>query len=83
MTMLVRIAMIAFIIGLASWAFWSVYADWRKSRVPAAVTFTKVHYAKRSEVPVVFWGLTISRAAVVVYFIWQGAIMVFQLLTAR
>lgn len=81
--MLVRIGMIAFIMALAALAGWSMYVDWRKDRAPAAVTFTKVHYAKRSEVPAVFWGLTIIRAGIVAFFVWQAVIMISQLLTAR
>jgi len=36
-------------IGLAAWAWWSALADWQMGRAPAATTFTKVHYAKRSD----------------------------------
>jgi hypothetical protein len=79
--MFIQLGIAAFVLGLIAWAWWSALADWRQGRAPAATTFTKVHYAKRSVDPLVFWGLTVVRLVFVVGFTWAGSVMLIQLFT--
>jgi hypothetical protein len=76
-------AIIAFLLGLVGWFIWGTWADWRLGRVPAAMTLGKVHYARRSDHPVMFWGLTTFRIAFGALLIWRVALAIYQLLAAR
>jgi hypothetical protein len=73
----------AFVLGLIAWFWWLAYTDWRQGRAPAASTLTKIHYAKRSVDPLVFWCFTVVRLAFGVTFTLAGLRMLFQLYTAH
>jgi hypothetical protein len=77
-----KIGFVAVLLGFAAWFAWGTYVDWRLGRVPAAVTFTRGHYARRSEAPLLFWSLTLFRLAVVAGLIWRIVSMSFELLTS-
>lgn len=76
-----KIGFVAVLLGFAAWFAWGTIVDWRLGRVPWAVTFTRVHYARRPEAPALFWGLTVFRLALVAGLIWRIVSMSLELLT--
>lgn len=81
--MLVQLGIIAFVVGLTVWFLWAAWTDWRQGRAPAARSLTKLHYAKRSDTPLVFWFLTAFRFGVGVLLAWQAVVIAYQLPGAR